>query len=260
MKAIILAAGRGSRLKPYTKESPKCLTELGGMTLIERQLQTLRNQGIDDIIIITGYKSDQLKLPETRQIHNTSWANTNMVESLFCAEAEFGKDIIVSYSDIIYEPNVLSSLLMSTEDISVVVDRKWRAYWEYRFDNPLCDAESLKINSTGHITDIGAPTEDINSIEAQYIGLMRFQKKGISAIKNARSNFHKQLRPWMTQHPIKKAYMTDLLMEVILMGYHVKAVPIENGWLEVDTVNDYETLARDFKTGKIINFFNPNLN
>ena len=129
MKAIILAAGRGSRLKPYTKESPKCLTELGGMTLIERQLQTLRNQGIDDIIIITGYKSDQLKLPETRQIHNTSWANTNMVESLFCAEAEFGKDIIVCYSDIIYEPNVLSSLLMSTEDISVVVDRKWRAYW-----------------------------------------------------------------------------------------------------------------------------------
>ena len=89
---------------------------------------------------------------------------------------------------------------------------------------------------------------------------MRFQKKGISAIKNARSNFHKQLRPWMTQHPIKKAYMTDLLMEVILMGYHVKAVPIENGWLEVDTVSDYETLARDFKTGKIIKFFNPNLN
>ena len=61
----------------------------------------------------------------------------------------------------------------------------------------------------------------------------------------------------MVDHPIEKAYMTDLLMEMILMGYPVTAVPIDNGWLEVDTVNDYESLAQDFKTGNITNFFNP---
>ena len=259
MKAIILAAGRGSRLKPYTTTSPKCLTELGGMTLIERQLQTLRNGGIEDIIIITGFQSDQLKLHETRQIHNSFWATTNMVESLFCAENEFGNDLIVCYSDIVYEPSVLGALLLCTNDISVVVDRKWRKYWEYRFDDPLSDAESLKIDSSGHITDIGSPTNDINSIEAQYIGLMRFQNEGINVIRDARSRFLTQTRPWMTHHPVEKAYMTDLLMEVILMGSPVKAVPIDNGWLEVDTVSDYETLSRDFETGEIIKFFNPYL-
>jgi choline kinase len=257
MKAIILAAGRGSRLHPYTTTAPKCLTELGGMTLIERQLRTLRNGGVKDIVIITGYKSNQLKLHNTRQIYNPLWETTNMVESLFCAESEFKNDLIVSYSDIVYEPSVLSALLLSNNDISVVVDRKWRTYWEYRFDDPLSDAESLKIDSSGLITDIGASTDDINSIEAQYIGLMRFRNKGIDAIKNAKSSFQTQTRPWMVDHPIEKAYMTDLLMEMILMGYPVTAVPIDNGWLEVDTVNDYESLAQDFKTGNITNFFNP---
>lgn len=257
MKAVILAAGRGSRLYPYTKETPKCLTELGGMTLIERQLRTLRVGGIDDIVLVTGFEAEQLALPGTRQIHNARWECTNMVESLFAAESEFNEDMIVSYGDIVYEPRVLDTLLASPCDTSVVVDRAWRAYWAHRFDDPLSDAESLRMDGWGRIVDIGAPIDDLNAIDARYTGLLRFRGGGIEALRDARTNLGSQRRAWMDHRSVEQAYMTDLLMEMILMGAPVHAVPVDGGWLEVDTVADYEKLARDFETGDIIRFFDP---
>lgn len=257
MKAVILAAGRGSRLHPYTADCPKCLTELGGQSLIARQLSVLRGAGIDDITIVTGYHAEMLTLPDTRQCHNPAWESTNMVESLFCAEGDFGDDLMVSYSDIVYEPKVIEALIASTAEVSVIVDRHWRAYWEYRFDDPLSDAESLRMTDAGLIADIGGPVRDINEIEAQYIGLMRFRGNGVQALRRTRESLGDVRRAWMAMRPLEKAYMTDLLMEMILTGIDVTAVPIEGGWLEIDTVDDYEKAARDFESGNIARFFNP---
>lgn len=257
MRAVILAAGRGSRLHPYTADSPKCLTELGGRSLIDRQLAVLRGAGVDDIVIVTGYYADALALPGTQQHHNADWETTNMVESLFCAEDTFGSDVIVTYSDIVYEPRVLDALLASTDDVSVVVDRQWRAYWEYRFEDPLSDAESLRLDDNGLITDIGGPVQDIEEIEAQYIGLMRFRGDGVAKLRDTRSRLGDIHRSWMDKRPIQKAYMTDLLMEMILTGTDVTAVPVDAGWLEIDTVEDYERAAAAFEDGTIRLFFDP---
>ena len=65
LRAVILAAGRGSRLHPYTENRPKCLMELGGMTLMERQLRALRGAGITDIVVVTGYRAEMLAPPGT---------------------------------------------------------------------------------------------------------------------------------------------------------------------------------------------------
>ena len=257
MRAIVLAAGRGSRLHPYTAECPKCLTELGGRTLIDRQLATLRSGGVDDIVIATGYRHEMLALAGTRQAHNARWEATNMVESLFCAEAEFGDDVIATYADIVYEPRVLEALLSSPHDISVVVDRNWRTYWEHRFADPLSDAESLSMDGRGCITDIGNPVSEIETIEAQYMGLMRFRGTGVDALRAARDNLDTGLRPWMEKRSVTNAYMTDLLMEMILMGYDLYAVPVAGGWLEIDTVEDYEGAARMIADGSIVRFFDP---
>jgi L-glutamine-phosphate cytidylyltransferase len=257
LKAIILAAGRGSRLHPYTENCPKCLTRLGGMTLIERQITTLQNAGIEDIIIVTGYLGEMLALPQTRQVANPDWATTNMVESLFCAETEFGDDFIVSYGDIVYEPGALERVKSSSTDISVVVDRQWRGYWATRFEDPLSDAESLRLDSDGCITDIGNKVTDIDEIEAQYIGLMRFKGKGVDTLRAARANLVKVRRPWMADRPVAKAYLTDILMEIILMGQKIYAVPIDGGWLEIDTVNDYKSAASMIGDGTIKKFFDP---
>lgn len=260
MKAIILAAGRGSRLHPYTADCPKCLTEIGGMTLIDRQLKTLRNAGINDIVIVSGYLSKMLRLEGTQQVINIDWETTNMVESLFAAEDFFSDDIIVSYSDIVYEPKVIHALINCQADISVIVDRKWRAYWEHRFEDPLSDAQSLKFDKTGAIIDIGQKVDDIDTIKAQYIGLMRFQGSGVEVLKNTHRDLGKTSRPWMQKHPIKQAYLTDLLMEIILSGGNVQSVPIDNGWLEIDTTKDFEVANEMFKDGSINKFFDPDSN
>lgn len=257
MKAIILAAGRGSRLHPYTENCPKCLTSLGGMTMIERQIATLKEAGVRDIIIVTGYRGEMLALEGTRQVHNPDWASTNMVESLFCAVGDFGNDIIVSYGDIVYEPRVLSALLSAPHDISVVVDRQWRLYWETRFENPLSDAESLRIDDEGCITDIGNEVADINNIQAQYIGLLRFRSTGIAAMGAARENLDRLTRPWMSHRSPANAFMTDLLTEIILNGDKVHAVPVDGGWLEIDTVEDFEKIAAMIEDGRIRQFFDP---
>ena len=257
MKALILAAGRGSRLHPLTETCPKCLTELGGMTLIGRQIETLKAAGVTDIVIVTGYLADRLELSGTRQVHNPDWATTNMVESLFCAEAEFGEDIIVSYGDIVYEPRVLDALLNSPGAISVVVDRQWRGYWESRFNDPLNDAESLALDEDGTIIDIGNKADSIDDIQAQYTGLMRFRGAGIDTLSAARASLNTTSRPWMEQRSVTNAYMTDILMEIILSGGAVRAVPVDGGWLEIDTVTDYKNAAAMIADGTITKFFDP---
>ena len=255
--AIILAAGRGSRLRRYTEDCPKCLTRLGGITLIDRQLATLRGGGVDDIVIATGYRAKMLRLRGTRRVHNPVWETTNMVETLFRAEAEFSDDMIVAYSDIVYEPRVLRALMLSPHEISVVIDRGWRSYWEHRFADPLVDAESLRVDRDGRIIDIGGPVADIDEIEGQYIGLMRFRDTGVDMLRRARAALGAEKRSWMDTRPVRKAFLTDLLMELILRGEPVHAVTVENGWLEIDTVEDYETASGMFGDGTIRRFFDP---
>ena len=257
MRAIVLAAGRGSRLERYTADRPKCLAELGGMTLIDRQLATLGAAGIDDILIATGYRAEMLCLPGTRRVHNPDWRTTNMVETLFRAETEFSTDMIVAYSDIIYEPCVLRALMRSPHEISVVIDRDWRGYWEHRFANPLDDAESLRLDGAGRIIEIGGPVADIDEIEGQFIGLIRFRGRGVDTLRQTRAALGAVKRSWMDTRPVRKAYFTDLLMEMILRGEPVHAVTVENGWLEIDTVEDYETASGMFRDGTIGRFFEP---
>ena len=101
MKAIILAAGRGSRMKELTAENHKCLVELRGKPLLEWQLLALREAGIGEIAIVTGYKRELLSQYGLAEFHNPRWEKTNMVSSLACAERwlQVGP-CIVSYSDI----------------------------------------------------------------------------------------------------------------------------------------------------------------
>ncbi len=259
MKAIILAAGRGSRLHPYTENYPKCLTVLGDKTLIEWQVNALSACGISDIVLVTGYMNEMLKIEGTSQIFNPKWKTTNMVESLFCAQSEFGNDVLVSYGDIIYERRVLQSLLQSSADISVALNSQWHELWKLRFDDPLSDAETLKLGADGEILEIGNVPKNISEIESQYMGLMRFRGTGIQAIQAARAQMFSHHRPWKEKRSAEQAYMTDLLSELIISGQPVLGIENTGGWLEIDTVRDYEKISEMFISGKIINFFDPSL-
>ena len=148
MKAIILAAGRGLRMRDLTDERPKCLVEMRGKVLLDWQLEALRGAGVSDIAIVAGYKSELLSNRGLVEFQNPRWAETNMVSSLACAqEWLLSEPCIVSYSDIFYEALAVESLIKSTARLAITYDPHWLKLWEKRFDDPLLDAETFRLNS-----------------------------------------------------------------------------------------------------------------
>ena len=226
------------------------MVNLFGKTLLEWQISVFKKCGISDISVVTGFKAEMIDLPDLEFFQNKNFESTNMVESLFCASKKLNKSTIVSYGDIIFGENILNRLIDSENNFSVVVDKQWKKYWQMRFDNPLTDAESLKIDADGNITSIGQKVKEIGEIEGQYIGLMKFQNEGLTIIKD----FYQKIKNQSKDNPnplnphirFEQSYMTDFLQGLINNGYKLKALEIKNGWLELDSINDYNKYTKLF--------------
>jgi len=204
--------------------------------MIDRQIKVLKSFGIEEIIIIGGYKSEMLHNKTTNLILNERYFETNMVWTLFCAEKYINGDLIVSYGDIVYSPESLKNVLDSKADISVAVDKNWEKYWRERNDDPLDDAETLKLDEFGFIKEVGQVPHSIEEIEGQYMGLMKFNENGTSIL---RSTFQKcKMNSSICGKLPEKAYMTDMLMNIINDGHKVLSVSVYEPWIEVDTVED----------------------
>jgi choline kinase len=245
MKSIILAAGEGTRLRPYTNSRPKCLVEVDGKSLLDRQLEILKSAGVSDNVVVGGYLADQLKDKGSRFYLNPRYDETNMVWTLFCAEEELDSELIVTYGDIVYSKDVLKSLLKSDADISLTIDLDWQQYWEDRLEDPLDDAETLKLDDDGMILELGQKPKSLNEIEGQYMGLMKFSLKGLRVLKEIFYRGKKDGK--IGSKPVENAYMTDLLQAIINYGTKIQSVPVHGGWIEIDTVDDLEsdvTLSR----------------
>lgn len=255
MKAIILAAGQGTRLKKYTEDLPKGMLVFLGKTLIERQIETYRRCGIKDIVVVKGFAGDKINYKDVLYVTNEDYASTNMVASLMCAKLYLEGEVIVSYSDIIFEDKMLLNLIKQRNDVSVVVDDDWKDYWRMRYDRIDFDTESLSINEKGYITSLGKENPPIQDIDARYVGLMKFSDKVLEKmiqIYEDRLN-HYPNEPWQTSgKPIRNAYMTDMLQALISWGLPVKAMRYSNGWLEFDTNEDYERANLWVETKKVL--------
>lgn len=229
MKAVLLAAGRGSRLKEFTADQPKCLNRVGGKTLLQLQIAALKAGGVNEVIIVGGYKAEMLKGFGARVILNNRWERTNMVSSLLCANTHFKEPIIVSYSDILYGPDIVSRLKSEPGDAVIVYDRKWRDLWEKRFIDPLEDAESFKISRDGRILEIGKKVKYIEEVQGQYTGLMLYSPTALSWIVELTTSEH---------YNADRMDMTTLINHLIESGRPVQGMAIEGGWCEVDTPED----------------------
>ena len=239
---IILAAGSGTRLRPHTENRPKCLVGLHGRPLIEWHLAAARAAGLSDITLVGGYRAEMLPTASARLVRNESFETTNMVASLLCARQNFAERVVVAYGDILYNTDVLKRLLDAPAEISVVIDRAWYEYWRRRGDDPLDDAESLRLDARGAITDIGQRAASIDEIEGQYIGLLSFSGAGLGAMlelcQSAAAANGSGETFTSCPRPFANWYMTDLLQALIARGETVQAVLVDGGWLEIDNVRD----------------------
>ena len=231
MKAIILAAGRGSRMGGLTQNAPKCMTVLAGKPLIEWQLDALRKSGISAIGVVRGYMAEKIAFPGLATFENPRWAETNMVMSLVRADEWLSKeDCIVSYSDIVYPGETVAKLAAARGDLAITYDANWLKLWRERFADPLADAETFRTDAQGVLTEIGSRAKSLDEIKGQYMGLLKFSPAGWNRVTGLLATLGAETRD--------KLDMTSLLKRLLAEGMRIDTVPVTAPWFEVDNEND----------------------
>lgn len=239
MKAIILAAGRGSRLREKTATIPKCMVELWGKPLLMWQIKALHETGIWEIGIVTGYQSDKIRqaVPNAHFFHNENWEQTNMFASLQCAEEWLKTEsCIVSYSDVLYTRTAIQILNQLSASVGIIYYTKFLELWKQRLENPLEDLESFRINEKGELLEIGNRVQSLEEIQGQYMGLLKFTPKGWCNTKRVL-----QQKPFKLLEQID---MTSIISYLIKQGLNVQTAPCDDFWIEVDSVEDYQLYKR----------------
>jgi choline kinase len=230
MKAIILAAGRGKRLYPYTKYIPKCLLDIGGETILEHQINNIRDCGIDEVVIVVGFGFEKVENflrnydglgMRIKTLYNPFYQTTNSLISLWIARSEMNEDIVVLNGDDIFEIEVLEQALgMRETKICLPIKRK-ASYEE----------EDMKVVIQGErIVEIGKTLTSRPSAES--VGIRVFRDTGVELIKRA-------IEEEMRTEGAEKKWYVSAIHRLIKKGYKVKHLDIrELFWMDVDYPSD----------------------
>lgn len=244
MKAIILAAGRGSRMRDATADRPKCLVELGGKPLLHWQMQALRAGGIDTLGAVCGYRGDMLAGRGLTLFTNPRWAETNMVMSLAAAADWLRREpCLVSYADIFYPAATIARLRQASGDLVISYDPDWLTLWRERFDDPLSDAETFRRDADGRIREIGRKPASLDDVQGQYMGLLRFTPAAWGWVENLLAALEAPARD--------KLDMTGLLGRLIEAGHRIDSVATLPGWGEVDSESDLAYYQQKVDSGAL---------
>lgn len=243
MKAIVLAAGKGERLRPLTETVPKALVDFRGRPLFEYALTALKRAGVDDVRVVTGYRHDAFTRYAIPQRRNPEFDRTNMVASLFCAKDWLRGGFVLVYGDVVFHPDIVRQLLASPHSLALAVNTQWRDLWQLRMDDPLADAETLKIDAAGDVVEIGRKALRYEDVQGQYAGLFRVSPEAADSF----IGLYERLSEAGPYEGKTKAqmYMTSYLQCLIdqrVLKVHAEQFP--GRWLEVDTLDDLERYER----------------
>jgi choline kinase len=238
MKALILAAGRGSRMGKETDDKPKCLVTVGNRTLLSRLCDNFEANGLKDIAAVTGYLANKIQDPRlTRIFHNPAWDKTNMLASMLEARELFeSDDVLVTYADIFYTPELLQNMISDSSifDIAISYDVNFLNLWSKRFAHPLDDLETFRLDEHHFMQEIGNKPKTVEEIQGQYMGLLLFKQSSWPALYRT-----------ILSLDFKKLSMTELLNILIEQNFKIKAIPYSSPWGEVDTAEDRRIYATD---------------
>ena len=248
-KAILIAAGRGRRLGTHTDAIPKCMVPVGGKPMLAWQWQAMAAAGVEELVIIRGYRGDVLEqfartiVPRVRFIDNHEWESNNVLLSLACAYAELNEPVLISYSDIIYTPAIATAVAQSSGDVALVIDRDFRSIYVGRTEHQLDEGEVADLRSDGAVHRVGKRALSPADAIGEFIGLCKLSATGAAWFTMALDELTKTFRarqdePFQRAARFRNAYLTDLLQHLIDGGHAVSPVLIDGNWREIDTGQD----------------------
>jgi len=241
VKAIIIGAGRGIRLMPETEGIPKCMMDgVGGQRVLDWILDSLARAAIDDVVFIGGYQMERVvqDYPQLRFYNNTQWADNNILESLMYAATEMDTAFVASYSDIVYRCNAAQRLMASDAEVALVVDRDWRKRYVGRSLHPESQAEKVVVEDR-RVVEIGKHLASDRAY-GEFIGLAKFNQGAARLMRDRYFQIRDDYlsRPFHKAPDIRKAYLTDMIQELIDLGVRVEPVDIWADWAELNTPQD----------------------
>jgi choline kinase len=249
MRAIIIAAGRGRRLMPTTADSPKCFAQVQGKRILDWVLQAVKSNGISDICFIGGYQIEKVRTdyPQLTFRHNTDWENNNILASLMYAEDLMNVPFICTYSDCLFNADVVKRLMAAPADIALSVDTDWLKRYEHRSNHPPDDAE--KVTAANRLITRVHRGIEVAAAYGEFTGLAKFSVQGASALKQ---HYHhcKVLyagRPFLESAVFEKAYLIHLLQDMIEAGVEITHADTPGNYIEIDTQQDFELAQNSWR-------------
>lgn len=245
-----MAAGYGKRLGNLTKTLPKCLLEINGKSMLQRDMDAFLKNGIDDFVIITGPHHEQFKFENVHYIQDLNYEDHDVLGTLMKARHFLDDDIIVSYTDIVYDECIVKSLLDFSGDLGLAVDMNWRDAYVGRTDHPVTEAANVLVKNNsilkiGHLTEkFGNYTEDMIG---EFLGIMKLSKNGANILRKRYEELENLPSPQFHEsRTFEFGYIVDIIQDLIYQGIDVKPVKITGKWCEIDTLQDLENSKRKF--------------
>lgn len=248
MRAIIIAAGSATRLGRYNEELPKSLLDVNGKTILERQVSLYRKNGVNDVIVIVGPHSEKFTLKDVTYIQDLDYDKHDIMGSLMVAKKEIFGEVIISYSDVLFDQEILKQVIDFKNDIGIAADPNWEKSYVGRTEHPQTEAENILI----HNEKILKIKKNMISCEkdemlAEFLGLLKLSAKGSEIFANKISYLENSHTGIFHEAPsLQKSYLTDMIQELIDSNITISPIFITSKWCEVDTLQDLERARRIF--------------
>jgi choline kinase len=233
MKGVILAAGKGSRLNGTAGDKPKCLVEVGGVTLIQRQIHALRGAGIEDVVVVVGCAADRVRAacgPDVTYVENSRFAETNSLYSLWTARALLCDGFVVLNCDVLFHPALLDDLLATHHDAALLI-----AYREA--GQPSYGDEEMKVRvRAGRVLDMSKAMDPAEA-DGENLGIVKFGPASAPRLVSILDRIVAEggLREWAP------TAFAAFAQERPLHALGTGAYP----WIEIDFPEDYQRAVRD---------------
>lgn len=247
MKVIFIAAGSATRLGKITEKKPKGLLKVNGKTILERQIELFKKNNIDKFIIITG-PLKEFGISNVSYIEDTNYQNHDVLGSLMTAKKFLNGEVITSYSDIVFEEKILQQMLDFKGDIGIPIDLNWERNYADRTQHPKSEADNVLIKDK-NILKIKKNIVSCNFDEqiGEFLGPIIFSKNGSKIFVEKYTKLEKTHQGHFHNAPsLAKAYLTDMIQELIDDNIHVEPIFIHGKWCEIDTPEDLQRAEKLF--------------
>ncbi len=239
MQSLILAAGRGTRIAKITKTKPKCLININKKSILKRQIDFFRRLKINKVNVIKGYKQNKIAYKNINYILNKKFKHTEQLDSLFVAKKVLKNELIIAFSDIIYDFSVIKKIFKSkSQNISIAIDKKWKKRYVNRFDHPYNQADKVKI-SNNKISKIGKNL-NIKDADAEFVGILKLNSRGCKIFLKEYQNLKKKVKT-------NKLQLHNFIQYLIVKKYQISFIDISGNLMEIDTYNDFKIAKRLFE-------------